>query len=425
MVAEQVKTEPAGEDLNLMIEERVRDVVEPVLASFVPEVAQVVLHQVEQRSRDTEQDDEALCSPERATEGGQPSAGAGHEQPAVPVASAAETAQRGGEIEPPASTKEGDGRVESGRPLAGLAHTLGEQAERRLPTLLAAGLAALLSGLARDAIERRADDALHAVVAWGSDRLPDGTVSGAAQEEIEQLVQSILHELLDSIFSGTIRTELADHGQQAIEALLRGDGEAAQEHVRVALSRVADELLAILRRHGGAVLRVAIRIAAAASGQAVAVKAEEAAESAASPAGAPVKAIGTVARSVGDKVLDGGEDDRESSEDATAGPSKPGKTNGKPQGHSEDDAKPLEDKVEDKGEDLRDQLADIADTLRQQVEEGAKGLKQNVTEGIQSGTKEGSRNRKFGHPPSPRPPTGGRALGRPPGRPPSGRPPSR
>jgi hypothetical protein len=391
MIAERVPAETVDTDASQMIEERVREAVQPILASFQQEVAQAVQLQVERVSRT-----------------GEP-----HVQPVPSAPGSAEptqdeqTLQASEDFTPTIEDEQsGPARSETLRQaLTSLAHTVEQQAEHRLPAVVAASLRALFSEAVRAAIRRQAEQALHASIARSFEALPESATSPELEQETEQALQAVLHEILDSAFGGSIGTELENHGQQALEALLRKDVEGAQEHMREALSSALGEVLAIVKRHRTDVIGIVIRVLTKASQQAVATKVQDGVEeiTSSSVEGAKPKAHA---------AKQGPKGDREARQEQTLEDPK-------------DHSKSAEEQQEDQGEDIRDQLASAAETLRQQLEEETKGLKQHLSGGLQSATKEGMRNQKFGRPPSGRSPSQGSNLGRPPSRrAPAGRPPS-
>jgi hypothetical protein len=354
----------------VVIEERVREAGQPDSAGVLQEETQAGQLQVERVPHVGGQEAQPVSA------GQSPGDHAGSEQAELPR----ESAQQ---VEP--------GQPESMRQaLSELKHALEQQAERKLPELLGASLTALFSEAARAAIERELEHALHAAMARGLEALPDGAAWQALEQETEQSLQAIVHETLDSVFGGAIGDELAIHSQQAIQALLQRDNETAQEHIRDALRAAVDETLTILERHRKDAIGIAIHVLTKASEETVATKIQD----------------GVAGVLPGSDETENATDSDETVETAEA-QARPEKE--MEQEDTENHPEPVKEKLDDQGQNVRDQL-----------EEETKGLKQRMKEAAQSGTKEGTRSRQFGRPPS------GKTLGHPPSRrAPPGRPPSR
>jgi hypothetical protein len=306
-----------------------------------------------------------------------------------------------------------------GQALGAVVHGLERQIERRLPALIVAALGLIFSETVESAIRRRMDDAVHAAVTAASETPPDAPLGQEAVAEAENVVRSILHDLLDSLFTGSIRAKLDHSGREIAEALLRKDGETAREISREALGATLRDALEIVQEHRGEITRAALTALTKAGGEMVAGKIEDGVEDTA----------GTIKD--GAKDAAGTVEDR--TEEATATPIKAvteavsRKVSANEAGTGEDQKRPAERsrstrrRADDRGEDIRDQMTGIGDTLRRQIEQETKGLKDRLSGGVQKGAKEGMRNQQLGRPPSVR--SSNRST---PGRPPARRrPPTR
>lgn len=139
---------------------------------------------------------------------------------------------------------------------------LGEQWLQWLLTAgLTAGLSALLTDSTHAAIQRRADDGLHAIVEKMFEALPDGANNRGIRDKTERTLQAILHEALDAVFGVATRAALQQGGTEAIRGALHGDSGGALSSVEPTLRAMAEALMAVLRRHQQTIFRLGIAIA--------------------------------------------------------------------------------------------------------------------------------------------------------------------
>lgn len=325
-----------------------------------------------------------------------------------------ETVSRPRSLEQPAPATP-DGQESVRQALGAVATGLGRQLERRLPSLIVAALGALFSQAVEKAIRERIDEAVHAALAHAFEAFPVIPASEDVQREAEDAICSILHDLLDSLFAGTIRTELECHGREVTEALLRQDTAAARETIEAASAATLRDALDIVKDHRGEVTRALLTVLAKATTEAAATTIANGAEdAAATPVEAVSKAVSKAASGTRDP-------DTERRGETVKDDSRPDESR-----TEQGDRPPARKQLGDQGQTIRDQMGDIGDTLRRQIEQETKGLKDRLTGGVQEGTKQGMRNQQLGRPPSARSSsrsTPGRPPGRrgPPGRPPSAR----
>lgn len=269
-----------------------------------------------------------------------------------------------------------------------LAEAFQGQAEQTLRAALDVGLDALFSKSVRVTVEQLAGQALQLLLLAALNSLPPDLDRRKLQRQAEQMIQEVLRESVDTIFSGALRAEFQLHGELAIHALVQMNFGAALQQGEQGLQLVLQRILLVLKQYWEQILRLLLSVIVRELQVAIASRAKETAEHILA---APGKAVNENVGSV-------------------------------------------QEELQEKGEDLREHLAEAVETLRQRLEESRKHLQQNLEEGVRSAGRGGAhREQRLGVPPSVQRPMSGRppSAQRPPSgvppsvrRPPSGRPPS-
>jgi uncharacterized membrane-anchored protein YjiN (DUF445 family) len=256
-----------------------------------------------------------------------------------------------------------------------------EVGEQATPALAQVLLDALFSDTVREQLLQQAEDGLQELLDSTIEALPDtGAASGLTTEldRTRNQLQSMVREMIDSLFSESTRAEFEQHVKDATRRLTEGDSDGAKDEAELAGKTLLSDMLDVLQDHWGQILRILLTVIAKALQEAIASHIKDAfASIAAGPAHEMQEEVG-----------------------------------------------PLQEQVKERADELRERLAETRDVMQERLEEAKERLQERVAGGI-SGAVNGGGNgsRGFGRPPS----TGPRSAppGRPPGgRAPAGRPPS-
>lgn len=136
--------------------------------------------------------------------------------------------------------------------------TVEQQSAQWLQAVLAAGVGGLLVESTRAAIQRRADQGLHALLQKLFETAPVGDNNPEIQIKTEQMLQRILRESLDALFAEGMRNTIQQGGQQAIQESLHGDFGGALKGVEGTLNAMAQALFTVFRREWHSVFRLAL-----------------------------------------------------------------------------------------------------------------------------------------------------------------------
>jgi hypothetical protein len=355
----------AGLDLDQAIQQQVAQAVQPVLTEFQRQIVQTVRQELEQTLH-------PAPGAGRRPSGEQPAQQPREERPQRAVAEPVQTTTP---VEPPEKQRLLPGPSAL---LDTLSDVLEEQAEQTIQALLAAGLDVLFSDSVYRTVQAQGEQAVQSVVQLCAEAIPDQPEQRRLCEHVEQTLRGVLLDSLDTIFSGSVRSNLQSHGERAVQAIARGDFEAAEREGKEGFESLIDGVLAVLQRYQEEVLRLVRRVI--------------------------LKAIQEVLGSTIKDSLRG--------------------ILPIPSTDVEESTKKVSENLKEKGEELQEDLQGAVEELQYRVEQETGQLQQRVAEGLQSALKGGTQ-RQLGQLPSGRPPSGRPPSGQPPsGQPPSGQPPS-
>jgi hypothetical protein len=252
--------------------------------------------------------------------------------------------------------------------------------EESAPVLVEMLLEVVFSDAARARILQQAEEGLRELVESTLDALPASASNGGLRREMdraERELHAMLHESIDSIFSGSARAEFQGHMEEAAHHIAEGDSAAAKEQVGEALQCLLSEILKVLQGHWAQTLRLLLGITARALEATLAAHVKEAFASIAT----------------------------------------------RPAQELEEKIEPFQEKLAAKAEELRERLVEARDAMQERVAEAKEQMQDRLGGGMPGAANQSGRQSRFGAPPSRRPPPGaakGRTLGKAPG----GRPPS-
>jgi predicted ribosome quality control (RQC) complex YloA/Tae2 family protein len=210
--------------------------------------------------------------------------------------------------------------------------------------------------------------------------IPDSASYGRLQREMDQAerqLHTMLEEAIDGIFAGTARDAFQEHMEEAARLVAEGNADAAKEQASEALQSLLSEILKVLQSHWGQTLRLLLGIATKALEASFAAHIKD--------------AFSSITAHSAEEL--------------------------------EEKVEPFQEKIAAKAAELRERLEETRDTMQERLAEAKEQIQGRLGEGM-PGESRGSRGqRKFGSPPSLRPPSGP-SRNRTPGKAPNGRPPT-
>lgn len=267
------------------------------------------------------------------------------------------------------------------RPLvASVPEVLREQGEQPLRSLLDDALDTIFSEQVRAKFQHDAESTLEDLLDIALEVIPDEEGRRDLRMQAQQTLDELLQETLDQFFSRSLRADIEDHVERAINALVAGESTEAIRQGKLAFLTLFHDLSAVLQEHWHEILRFLFKVITSVLQEAItsAIK-----QGLASVVSEPIEELG-------------------------------------------DQVESVQDRLQEKGDQLRDELERAVVALRDRIQESAEELQERIQESVSSAVSDDGPSRGgFGQPPTGRPPSGWPPSGRPPsGRPPSGRPPS-
>jgi hypothetical protein len=261
---QQGQSAGAGFDLAQLLELQMTQAIEPILADFRQNMAQIVQQEMEhalttdateshqgQQPTKPEATEERLPAPRPQVE--QTAESQLAPQPLVPIQ------------QPEARPEEEEGiqgrLAHRLRPLSSIAlHGLEHQAEQWLQSMLVAGITAMFAETTRAAAQERAEQSLRVLLQRAFDALPESSTKQELHQQTERTLQSIVDEAFDAIFADEVRTELRSHGEHVTRALVHRDFDEALRQIQQGLRMVLQEIVSVLRRQWQRVLRLLLKM---------------------------------------------------------------------------------------------------------------------------------------------------------------------
>src|SRR3712207_6793150 len=173
--------------------------------------------------------------------------------------------------------------------------------------------------------------------------IPDHAAQVELRQQTEQQLQALLRETLDTVFSGACRTDLQQHGEQAIAALLQRNVEEARDQGGQGLQSLLQGVWGALENHWQQVVGLLLKVMLKALQEAFTATLKEGLSAVVSMPG----------EEVGQKT------------------------------------EAVQEKLEQKGQQLRDQLAEAIETVKQRVSEQKDQLQERLGQGIKSAVEDG------------------------------------
>src|SRR5947209_4478779 len=122
-----------------------------------------------------------------------------------------------------------------------------------------------VSRLLKPVLERLVDATLREGLSLVLETASDGSVSDELEQQLDQVLHTVVQEILDDALAGPNGAELQAHAKHAIAAGLHRDGSTVQEEGGAALSTLAQVASRVLQAHQkdlvGLVTRVGTRVA--------------------------------------------------------------------------------------------------------------------------------------------------------------------
>lgn len=233
-----------------------------------------------------------------------------------------------------------------------------------------------LVGVLEPTLFRLVDAAVHEGMSLASEEAPDGAMSDRLERQVDDLVRSIVKEMLDAILTGPAAAELEVHGRHLMSAALHREGEAIQSEASAALSALVDAVAQVLRTHRKDLVAIGTRAVTTATVGVAKAKVEAA---------------------VGGPEAEPGPTDDERDEPAS-------------QQHGVEAVSPEKREEEPKGErhpgrELHHQLNDAGSTLLRELSAQTDKLQQRLREEAGSAVKKGTQNQNLGRAPTGRHPS--------------------
>jgi len=252
-------------DLGQMLQEQIGQALQPAMAEFREQMAATVRRELDEVLH--QDDPDSRTGAQRATGRGQ------LEDQRLPQRAADQA-----EGEPPSKSSESEDETRSqdsestgkhglqgilpqlGKPLLeSLPDVLEKQGEQWLRSRLDQGIDLLFSGSVRTVVRHEAERMLHVLRRVALELIPDVDTRRDLSAQADRVIETLVQDGVDQLFGKSVRNEVKEHGEQAIQALFKPDLKAALREIQAVLRLLMEALLDVLRRSWQQVLDLLLR----------------------------------------------------------------------------------------------------------------------------------------------------------------------